>query len=94
MDKDSSLFRTFVNYGRRRFYNIGPSPKLGLIVKNLKGSKQTGLLFGSAALSIMTLSKTTINLLTLSINTLLKLGITILNISQNKYTQHNDTQHN
>jgi hypothetical protein len=25
MDKHSSLLRTFVNYGRKKFYNIGPS---------------------------------------------------------------------
>jgi hypothetical protein len=24
MDKYSSLLRTFVNYGRKKFYNIGP----------------------------------------------------------------------
>ncbi len=24
MDKHSSLLRTFVNYGRKKFYNIGP----------------------------------------------------------------------
>jgi hypothetical protein len=36
-DKDSSLLRTFVNYGRKKFLNIGPKPGcLELFLEQLK----------------------------------------------------------
>jgi hypothetical protein len=37
-DKLSSLLRTFINYGRKKFYKIGPSH----LTKNLEGNTQGG----------------------------------------------------
>ncbi len=38
-DKRSSLLQNFVNYGRKKFYNIGPRP-FATFVKNYKPQKR------------------------------------------------------
>ncbi len=45
-DKHSSLLQTFVNYGREKFYNIGPEKDRMAIQKNCYGHS-----LGSSALS-------------------------------------------